>query len=257
MFFRPRMFHFVAHVSFGYDYNYYFQINSLKSLWPLLEEGGRGGETLPSNSHSLASPAAHLLSWFQLNRSLHSGAEEWDGWVGINWVPSLPRRLAPHSCLSQWGVQLGVLRSGRVRWKGAPSTAPFFYQRCRVVATLPIPFWFPKMQPTLLSSVPLFAPHSPSPHRTPSPHFKYALLFLPGLWPIHSWKRLLFSFKIWADFGSHLISKIQFWRDKWKFTVSGKGLLITSGPNWGKRGRQDPGCLPGKRVKPTNVHLSP
>ena len=62
MFFRPRMFRFVGHMSFGYDYNYYYQINSLKSLSPLVEEGGSGGETLPSNSPTPQPPWLHASS---------------------------------------------------------------------------------------------------------------------------------------------------------------------------------------------------
>lgn len=56
------MFRFVVHVSFGYDYSYYYQINSLKSLSPFVEEGGSGGETLPSHSPIPQPPWLHASS---------------------------------------------------------------------------------------------------------------------------------------------------------------------------------------------------
>ena len=86
VFFRPHMFHFVVHVSFGYDYSYYHQINSLKSLSPFAEEAGSGGGTtnfllyclvdsflssfetvtpvfLPGKSHGLRSLVGYMCPW--------------------------------------------------------------------------------------------------------------------------------------------------------------------------------------------------
>lgn len=101
MFFRPHMFRFVVHVSFGYDYSYYYQINSLKSLSPLWKKGAVEGRPFPSNSPIPQPPGCTLLSSFQLDPSPHPEPKSDVAELELTELPTSLGGLVPHPCLSQ------------------------------------------------------------------------------------------------------------------------------------------------------------